>query len=70
MEQTVIAIEGMTCGRCVARVTKALQSVPGVRVDQVQIGEALVAYDPTVSSEARLREAVATAGFTPRPHSA
>ena len=44
MKEIQIDISGMSCGHCVARVTKALSSVPGVRVDDVQVGSARVAY--------------------------
>ena len=43
-------ITGMTCGHCVAGVTRALKGVPGVTVDQVVIGTASVAYDPTATT--------------------
>jgi copper chaperone CopZ len=70
MEHAVVAVEGMSCGHCVARVTRAIQAVPGVRVDHVEIGEVRAAYDPAVASEDRIREAIAAAGFTPRPPAA
>lgn len=35
--QTTLKISGMTCGHCVAAVTKALQQVPGVEKAEVSL---------------------------------
>jgi len=35
--QTTIKVTGMTCGHCVAAVTKALQNVPGVEQAEVSL---------------------------------
>lgn len=35
--QTTLKISGMTCGHCVAAVTKALQQVPGVEQAEVSL---------------------------------
>lgn len=56
-------IDGMSCGSCVAHVRSALAKLPGVRVDDVQIGSAVVALAPTVG-EAAIRQAIAAAGYT------
>ena len=37
MDKLTMQITGMTCGHCVAGVTRALKGVPGVTVDQVAI---------------------------------
>ncbi|MHB1529537.1 MAG: CopZ family metallochaperone [Acidiferrobacteraceae bacterium] len=37
MESITLRISGMTCGHCVNAVTKALQSVPGVRSANVSL---------------------------------
>ena len=37
MSITTLRITGMTCGHCVAAVTKALQDVPGVESAQVNL---------------------------------
>jgi copper chaperone len=46
MEALRLAIDGMSCGHCVRAVTKALEELPGVQVEQVSIGSASVSYDP------------------------
>jgi len=56
MVQLQIAITGMTCAHCVARVTKALGAVPGVQVEKVEVGSARVSYSAAqVSPESIIR---------------
>ena len=38
METTELKIDGMTCGSCVASVTKALERVPGVQDVEAELG--------------------------------
>lgn len=65
METTVIKIEGMTCGGCVASVTRVLQAVPGVGHADVSLEQkqATVEHDATLASVDQLRQAVEDAGF-------
>ena len=63
MQTLTLEIGGMSCGHCVAAVRKALEKVPGVKVDDVQIGRATVEYDPTKVQDTALREAVDDAGY-------
>jgi len=44
MQTTNLNVTGMTCGHCVAAVTKALEKVPGVESAKVSLekGEAVV----------------------------
>ena len=37
MNETTLLITGMTCGHCVAAVTRALQAVPGVQTAEVSL---------------------------------
>jgi len=67
MEQLTMNISGMTCGHCVGQVTKALEGLDGVQVEQVRVGSATVAYDPTRSSPDRMAEAIEDAGYEVRP---
>ncbi|HEU4799119.1 MAG TPA: heavy-metal-associated domain-containing protein [Gemmatimonadales bacterium] len=64
MNRTTLKIDGMSCGHCVAAVTKALEDVEGVTIENVSIGAATVAYDPAVASPEKLAEAVSEAGYT------
>ncbi len=60
-------IDGMSCGGCVRHVEAALRAVPGVNVQQVQIGSAQVAWDPAQSSEDAIVAALAAAGYQAHP---
>lgn len=65
--QMDIAIEGMTCASCVARVERALKKVPGV--DQATVNLATESARVSMVSEpqamARLLRAVRDAGYEP-----
>jgi copper chaperone len=45
--QTVLSIDGMTCGHCTKAVEKALAALPGVRSVAVQLtpGRATIVHD-------------------------
>lgn len=64
----ILPVAGMTCQGCVASLTRALQSLPGVRAVEVSLerGEARIEADPARAPEAALRSAVVDAGFEPR----
>ena len=63
MTRMTMEIRGMTCGHCVKGVSSALAAIDGVQVEQVQIGSAVVQYDPGKVSADRLRDAVADEGY-------
>lgn len=67
MEQLTMNISGMTCSHCVGHVTKALSNLDGVKVEQVKIGSATVAYDPSRTSPDQLAQAVENAGYDVQP---
>ncbi len=62
-----LKISGMTCGHCVARVTKALTGMPGVSVQSVAVGRALVSFDPAQADAVRIAGAIREIGFEARP---
>lgn len=64
MDQITIPIHGMSCGGCVRNVQRALGGLPGVRVDAVTVGSAVVSYDPSVTNRDALVAAIASAGYT------
>jgi len=41
MQTTELKVDGMTCGSCVASVTKALKRVPGVQNVEVDLGSGI-----------------------------
>jgi len=65
MESVTLNVQGMTCGGCVASVTRVLKAVPGVTEAAVtlQPGVANVTYDPARTQPAALRAAIEDAGF-------
>ena len=64
MERMTLKIDGMTCGHCVSQVTKALKAVEGVKVEQLSVGSATVAFDPAVASEDKITQAIEDQGYT------
>ena len=60
-----LAIRGMTCASCVARVERALTRLPGVLQAQVNLatGAADIRYLPDLVSRGDLQRAVAEAGY-------
>jgi len=63
----VLAIDGMTCASCVARVEKALRAVPGVRDASVNLATERATVQGAAPA-ATLAEAVRAAGYAARPH--
>ncbi len=70
MERMALKIDGMSCGHCVATVTKALNAVTGVTVERVTVGSATVDYDPSVATPSGVASAVAKAGYPAVPAAA
>jgi Cu+-exporting ATPase len=64
-----LAIEGMTCASCVARVERALKKVPGVQEASVNLAaeRARVRFDPSMVGIQELVAAVERAGYRARP---
>ncbi|HJR68021.1 MAG TPA: cation transporter [Gemmatimonadaceae bacterium] len=65
METLHLTIDGMSCGHCVARVSKALGAMEGLDVEAVRIGGAELRYDPERRSVDDILEAVRDAGYEP-----
>ncbi|CAM2362085.1 heavy-metal-associated domain-containing protein [Listeria seeligeri] len=65
MEKLTLKIEGMTCGHCEARVTKALAEVDGVTNAKVSLeeGTATVEFETGKVTEDSLIDAVEDAGY-------
>ncbi len=65
METVNFKVEGMTCGGCVAGVTRVLKAVAGV--DEVAVtltpGAAQISFDPARTSPPALRAAIEGAGY-------
>ena len=65
METVTMNVRGMTCGGCVASVTRVLKAVPGVEsVDvKLQPGQATVRYDAAKVAVPALKDAIEGAGY-------
>lgn len=65
METMVLKVTGMSCGGCVASVTKVLQELPGVAKAEVSLeqAEATVSYDPAQVGRQQMVQAIDDAGF-------
>ena len=63
MESLKLSIEGMHCGGCVSRVAGALKAIPGVNVEDVQVGSASLMIDPAQTSEVKIAVTLKAIGF-------
>jgi copper chaperone len=63
MRSVTLHIEGMSCGHCLNAVNRAINSLPGVTIDSVQIGRASVRFDDSVVTREAIVAAVADAGY-------
>ncbi len=59
-----IEIGGMSCGYCVSHVRRALESVDGVEVEAVEIGEAVISMPAGGGRREAVVEAIRAAGYT------
>ena len=48
-----------------SNVRTALAGIPGVQVEQVNVGSATVAYEPAIITPDAIRAAIAKAGYQP-----
>jgi copper chaperone CopZ len=63
MKKKEITISGMTCGHCVKAIIKALGGIPGLTLDEVQVGKATIQVDESKVSDELLKTAVEQAGY-------
>jgi len=63
MKTQSLTIGGMSCGHCVMSVRRALESIEGVTVDEVRIGQATVQFDESGVPADVVAEAVRDAGY-------
>ena len=67
MRSVQLKIGGMSCGHCVARVTKTLGELQGVQLGTVRIGAAELRFDPAQRSLEDILEALRDVGYDPAP---
>ena len=63
MTDLTLEIGGMTCGHCVAGVSRALKGLPGVEVHTVTVGKAVVQFDPGAVKPAEIAKAITDEGY-------
>ena len=65
MTTVTLKVEGMSCGGCVASVTRVLTALPGVSDATVSLqgGTAHVSFDEARTDPAALRAAIESAGY-------
>jgi copper chaperone len=65
MTTVTLKVEGMSCGGCVASVTRVLTALPGVSDATVSLqgGTAQVSFDEARTNLAALRTAIEDAGY-------
>ncbi|MEX2115845.1 MAG: cation transporter [Bacteroidota bacterium] len=64
MKVQELNIQGMSCGHCVMSVRKGLDAVPGLVVQSVEIGKAVVRYDETKVTIDDIKKAVQKTGYS------
>ena len=66
---TVLTVQGMTCGACVRHVTHALHRLDGVDAVEVELREGIVVvnHDATAAPVEQLIDALRAAGYESRP---
>jgi copper chaperone len=64
MSEITLLIDGMHCGSCVRRVSQALASTDGLKVDEVRLGAARIEAEDAAAAAPRAIAALAQAGYT------
>jgi copper chaperone CopZ len=62
-----LKIDGMSCAHCVRAVREAIEAIPGVEVQDVEIGAATVRHSGDEAVREALRQAVDDAGYIMSP---
>lgn len=66
MESQVIAVDGMSCQHCVARVKAAVEALDGVDLEAVEIGEVKVRLEDSPAGREKVLAAIRSVGYSPR----
>jgi copper chaperone len=62
--EKAFTIQGMSCGGCVNSLTRVLKSVPGIEPVNVEVGRAVLRFDPALITADTIKAAVDRAGFS------
>jgi copper chaperone len=64
VDTITLRIDGMSCGHCLKAVSEALRAAPGVlQIGTVEMGRAEVTIDGSITTPAKVAEAVGEAGY-------
>lgn len=63
MAEVSLKIDGMSCGHCIMRVKKAIDSISGVSSSDVTVGSARVVFDESKTRSEDILKAVQNAGY-------
>ena len=63
MTKVTMEITGMSCGHCVAAVSRTLNALDGVGESQVEIGSAAVEFDSERVTAPQIAQAIADEGY-------
>ncbi len=65
MQETVLKVEGMTCGHCKQSVENALIALTGIKKAEVDLaqGNVKVSFDPSKTDTRKMKEAVEDQGY-------
>jgi copper chaperone len=63
VDRVHLTIEGMTCEHCVRAVRNRLAQTPGVEVEKVEVGSAVIRLDPAIAIDL-VEDAIADEGYT------
>ncbi|MEY3312230.1 MAG: hypothetical protein RL348_1573 [Bacteroidota bacterium] len=63
MKKQELLIDGMSCGHCVKALKNELSAIQGLIVQDVQIGKAIIEYDPDTVSDEDILHAIDESGF-------
>jgi copper chaperone len=64
MRRLTLHITGMSCGHCLHAVDEVLSSKPGVQLESLHMGRAVLSYDEQATDPAAIERLVAGAGYT------
>jgi copper chaperone CopZ len=67
VDRIALTIEGMTCEHCVRAVKNRLVDTPGVEVERVEVGSAVIRLDPGTTTIEKIEDAIADEGYTAYP---
>ena len=60
-------VDDMSCGHCVAAITRAVKEADGAAQVQVDLGSHRVSIEPSEADAKALADAIREAGYTPVP---